>query len=317
MKKIYSKLTAAMTAAVAAAGMCQAFPASAAENIRLMGDMNGDLKITALDAQLALNIYADAIVEIADNIANEENGNADIDMDGEIDALDAQKILLYYCQTLVGDQPLWAEFRDVSYHDGLDYMPLGGDPDDGNDPFHRTQNDTPFEMKGMYLEVGCAQGAPGETVTVPVYIAGAADLIGMVMFIDPPEGLEPVSITSNLGKDFELPFATQFGTEPYTTYLPKGSIVFAEVDNIHPQDGYVIANYSYKIPEDAQPGTVYPVCVNTAKTEFGGYFEEETDYDLNHDGEISDEEYMAELLGENSSFKNYQYTLLNGVVVVN
>ena len=93
---------------------------------------------------------------------------------------------------------------------------------------------------------------------------------------------------------------------PYYAYLPKGSIVFANTDNIHPQDGYVIAYYSYKIPEDAQPGTVYPVCLNAAKTAFTAYHPEKAE-----PVQIGEDEWKFD-----SSSETYQYTLLNGVVAV-
>ena len=307
MKKTYSRIAAALTASAAALGLCRAFPASAADSIRLMGDLDGDLKVTAADAQITLTLYTQSVSGKIDNTANHENGNADIDMNNEIDVTDAQNILNYYCQTLAGKQPLWADFREVSYHDGQDYTVISAATGE------RIANDNPFELKGMYLEIGCAEGAPGETVTVPVYLAGADDLISFVMFIDPPAGLEPVSITSKVDEDFELwhpsPEMLKDSEEdysPYYAYLPKGSIVFANTDNIHPQDGYVIAYYSYKIPEDAQPGTVYPVCLNAAKTAFTAYHPEKAE-----PVQIGEDEWKFD-----SSSETYQYTLLNGVVAV-
>ena len=295
MKKFYSRMAAVLTASFAVVCMCSAFPASAAETVRLTGDLDGDLHVTALDAQMTLDLYAQALVGIADNTATEENSNVDIDMDGEIDVLDAQYILLYYCQTLVGDQPLWADFREVSYHDGMDYT-LPDRFDESGDMI-RIPNEDPFDLTGLYVELGCAYGAPGETVTVPVFIAGA-DLGSIITFIDPLEGLELTDITTNAVEDFNLWFPQteeqrlegynkEHGTDCFwTSYLPKGSIVIATDENINTQDGYVIAYYSYTIPEDTQPGTVYPICLNTAKSSFG------------------------------SRAGNYQYTLLNGVVVV-
>ena len=213
-------------------------------------------------------------------------------------------ILLQYCQTLTDGRPLWEAYRELSYHDGLDYTIRTGTDED---PFARTPNLTPFPLTGLYVEIGCAQGAPGETVNVPVYIAGAPDLGTGVMFIDPPDGLKPTAITSGMTEDFEL------GVPSITdgswlangdscvcgAYLPKGSFTFG-LGSLHeivhlPSDGYVIANYSYQIPEDAQPGTVYPVCLNAAKTVFTA---------------------RLELADRTITSKDYQYTLLNGVVVV-
>lgn len=275
MKK--SKIISMITAAAAAVSMLQAFPASADTYITIMGDMNGDLKITSIDAQMALEIYADAIVGNAENTANAENGSADIDMNGVIDVTDAQSILLYYCQTLVGDQPLWAEFREVSYHDGQDY-----------------QGSAPFTLKGMYLEIGCAKGAPGETVTVPVYLAGITDLIGFQMSVMPPEGLTPVSISSPIEEDFPTR-SEKIDTKP--TFNPEcGAMVWADAWNIEIENGYIIANYTYTIPEDAESGQTYPLCLDAASTMFIA----ETDVDN----------------GDTFILEPYQYTLLNGVVVV-
>lgn len=222
------------------------------------------------------------------------------------------EILRRYCQTMSDGQPLWAAYRSLTYHDGLEYCFRNVE----NGEYVYTPNTTPFGRTGMFIEIGCAQGAPGDTVTVPVYISGVPDLLGLSIFIDPPEGLEPVSITSNLDLDFELPFAAEHETSPYASYLPKGSFVFTDIAAIHPSDGYAFVYYSYKIPEDAQPGTVYPVRINPAKTEFRGDYEEEPVYDLNHDGEIDDEEYEAQLLGLDTNDSNYQYTQYNGVIVV-
>lgn len=306
MKRTYARIAVALTASAAALGLCSAFPASAEAQIRLMGDLDGDLKVTAADAQITLALYADALSGQADNAANNENGYADIDLNDVIDVTDAQSILNYYCQTLAGNQPLWADFREVSYHDGTDYTPISAKTGE------RVANEKPFTLKGMYVEIGCAEGAPGETVTVPVYIAGAKDLIALTMFIDPPAGLEPVAITSKLDEDFKLwhPTPEQMGGSneeycPYTTYVPKGSFVFADINNIHPQDGYIIAYYSYKIPEDAQSGTVYPLCLDAPKTTFSAYRPSE-----------STEPEPIEGRDASTTTPHYQYTNLNGVVTV-
>lgn len=306
MKKAYSGIAALLTALFTALGLCSTFPVTAAERIRLMGDLNADLKVDAADAQQTLVLFTESLTGQADNTANDENGNADIDMNELIDAGDAQSILNYYCQTLAGGQPLWADFRAVSYHNGSDYMPISAATGE------RVANNKPFTLKGMYVEIGCAEGAPGETVTVPVYIAGAEDLISVTMFIDPPAGLEPTAITSTLDEDFKLwhPTPEQMGGSeeaysPYYAYLPKGSFVFANIENIHPQEGYVLAYYSYKIPEDAESGTVCPVCLNAPKTVFTAYRTAE-----------SEEPEPIEGWDSDVTFQSYQYTILNGVITV-
>ncbi len=313
MKK--NRIFAFLTAAAAVCSMCSAMPVSANETMHLMGDMDGDYKITANDAQTTLDIYVESIVGNEDNAANAENGNGDIDMNGVIDVTDAQSILNYFCQTLVGGQPLWADLREVSYHDGTEYEYRQA-LDEGT-----VKNDVPFRMTGLYLEIGCAQGAPGETVTVPVYIAGIEDLIGMVMFITPPEGLTPGEITSTIADDFESP-SPMISIEP--AFNPeKGAMVWASAENIQIRDGYVLANYTYTIPEDAESGTVYPICFDPAKCEFIAYEKnpdyQPIDYDaIDEDNPEENELYMDTLLGNNTEYTldSYQYTTLNGVVIV-
>ena len=275
MKKICSKLTAALTAAAAATAMCQAFPASAAENTHIMGDLNGDFMVTAADAQIALNIYSESLVENDDNTVNPENGAADIDMNGEIDAIDAQKILLYYCQTLVGDQPMWAEYRDVSY---VDQLVLRRDEND------EPSDTIPYVLTGLYVEIGCAHGLPGQTVDVPVYVAGVEDLACAVFGIGVPEGLEPVNITTNIAEDF--PTADP-DSEIYYIRPDAGVLSWIRTEGIDISNGYTIGHFSYTIPEDAQSGEVYQLKMMSDKSTFN-----------------------------NQSVKSYQYTLLNGVVVV-
>lgn len=290
--------------------ICHAFPASAAETIRLTGDFDGDLKVTATDAQKTLEFYAESIVSNVDNTVIEENSNVDIDMNGEIDVLDAQSILLYYCRTLVGDQPLWAEFRDVSYHDGSDWMVLSPNEEDR---FARVPNEEPFDLKGLYVEIGCAQGAPGETVTVPVYFAGG-DLSDVVMFVDTPEGLELTDITSPVKEDFNLwcpetveQYYAEWDGEEHIAgssvlYCPSvGSWGFEAPRDLDMKDGYTVAYYSYKIPEDAQSGTVYPICLDASKCEFcakNPNKEKDPDEEVHH------------------FVLRYEFTLLNGVVIV-
>lgn len=195
-------------------------------------------------------------------------------------------IVLQYCQTLEDGLPLWVHERSISYHDGLDYTVFAVKENE------RVLNTKPFRLKGMYAEVGCAKGAPGETVTIPVYLAGVPDLSSILLFLDAPEELELTEITSSAAEDFCLTDQEwvkereREGVQPYEYSFSAGSFLLAVTDNIQIPDGYVIASYSYRIPEDAQPGTVYPVRMNPAKSSCGSM-----------DGK-------------------YQYTLLDGVVAV-
>ena len=262
-----TRFTAALLAAASTFAMWQAIPASAEELAPLMGDLDGDQKVTAVDAQAALSLYAESLVENETNEADAENNSADIDMDGEIDVLDAQKILLYYCQTLVGEQPLWAEFRTVSYRDARGKTIT----DDA---------ERPFALRDMYLEIGCAEGAPGELVDVPVYIAGVDELAGFQLFIKSDEALTLDSIVPDFYYENEV-------SKP--EFNPaSGAIVWAQAQNFDPRDGQVLGSFKYQIPEDAEEGAVYRVCLN----------DEENNIFITKD------------------FKAYEFTLLEGVVRV-
>ncbi len=253
MKKLKARIASVLIASVSAMGMCSAMPAFAADTaLRLMGDMDGDYKITANDAQTTLDIYVESIVGNEDNAANAENGNGDIDMNGVIDVTDAQSILNYFCQTLVGGQPLWADFREVSYR---------GTHGEAADP----TAENPFSLKGMYLEIGCAQGAPGETVEVPVYIAGVDELAGFQFFVKADERLTCTDITSDIGPEILAngEAVSDSDSVNYVITNPEyGVIVWAQAHNINPRDGFVIGTYHYTIPEDAEAGTVYQVRLN-------------------------------------------------------
>ncbi|GEM_PF-6401200 len=174
-------------------------------------------------------------------------------------------ILLQYCQTLEDGIPLRMDARTLSYHDGSDYTPISAETG------KRYPNDAQFPLTGMYIEIGCAEGAPGETVTVPVYISGVPELNSFTLFIDPPEGPEPEEILSSAVQDYGAAAKSN---------LPKGSLVVASLEIMNPPDGYVIAYYSYTIPEDAQPGTLYPLVLNFAKSIFVAAGEDTYQYSL-------------------------------------
>ena len=115
----------------------------------------------------------------------------------------------------------------------------------------------------------------------------------MIMFIETPDGLELTEISTSLRADFGLHFSSddeipsESNDGELSLYLPRGSMVLAVREQIQPPDGYVLAYYSYQIPEDAQPGTFYPIRMDTTRSAFGIAYGQ-----------------------------NYQYTLLNGVVAV-
>ena len=277
MKK---RFTAIAAAASLLCTVC-ACPVSAedAERYYVMGDYDGDLQVGVEDAQQSLMLYTNALARNADNIADADHGAADIDMDGQITVKDAQSILDYYCMTMAGQQPLWAEFRECSYATGEDAY--GHYDDDGN--FVPRHNAAPFPLTGLYVEIGCAQGAPGETVTVPVYIAGASALAGLMFSMNYPADLPLTQITC------PLPAWDDDHTDNFIANTDNGRMIWVNKGgrNIALDDGYQLGTYYYTIPEDAQSGAIYKVTVDTTHTDF-----------VTTDGE------------------SYQYTLLNGVVVV-
>lgn len=72
------------------------------------GDVNGDGKVDATDAQLVLAAYADALAGNAAQFSDAQKTAADIDGNHQIDSADAQHILNYYVQnTVTGIPTTW------------------------------------------------------------------------------------------------------------------------------------------------------------------------------------------------------------------
>ena len=308
MKKTAWFLSSVMAAAAAFSMCSTAFSASAATSAFLKGDMNLDTDVDSLDAQIALSIYTDSVSGLESNAVTEENVQGDIDLDGFITVEDAESILMYYCQTLVDDKPLWAEYRTVIQEDGHSYRPIFVT----DDPEVIANTYCHFCQSGLYIEVGCASGKPGETVTVPVYIAGISELCSFMLEIRHDLPLIPTDVTSN------LPTYKQFGEEHnfFGYYLyPQGdnccNIAWLDADDIFlDKGGYVLAEISYVIPEDAVEGTHYSVSVDPSYTEFSKSTSYGSGYQgslkrRNEDGTVTDMCRRA-----------YQYTALSGVVTV-
>ena len=278
------KLMSAVCAAAAALTVCAAMPLTAsaeANTLKLTGDFNNDKVIGAEDAQNTLELYAEVVAGNTDGAVDEATEQLDIDMDGKVSAADAEYILHYYCQTLVGDKPLWAEIRSLSYADGTAFYgnearevylkdENGDYVLDENGQFVKVwQEAQEAKLKGMYIEIGCASGAAGETVTVPVYLCGLPKLAGFQLLIQHDLPLDLVKITSNLeqhpqGTDFEdiKPAINPDFSEN------EGCVVAAQAHDITVQDGYVVAEYEYQIPEDAKTGDVYTISVAPYYTKF-------------------------------------------------
>ena len=76
----------------------------------VFGDINGDGKISASDAQLVLQTYASLLSGDEPDLNDEQLANADVNRDEKVSALDAQLILSYYLNNSILDRPTtWEE----------------------------------------------------------------------------------------------------------------------------------------------------------------------------------------------------------------
>lgn len=302
-KKVFAAaLSAVCTAALAMTGTGLSASAEAAPGkVRIMGDLDGDLCVSAGDAQATLNLYVDSLIGKASADADMENGTADIDMDGKITAADAQSILNYYCRTLVGGQPLWAEYREQSYVGQEDQNETGKYIEDaeGNlilNPAYEKQQAL-FGKSCMYLEVGCASGAPGEQVSVPIYVSGASHLAGFQFYLNNSSAIRIDSIdTDNVYLyDQEDPL---WGTET-TEDGERGILVWVNAGgrNVEVTDGTIIGYYNYIIPEDAESGSFIPLTIDEQNSIFV----------------LSTPNQLKTVNGPSMC---YNFTLLNGVIAV-
>lgn len=267
-KQLISALCAAAVSCCALASV----PANAADFQR-MGDLTQDLCVDAKDAIAVLRISNLQMIEAEEPGITAENCTGDIDMNGAIEPRDANAILQYFNRTLLGLQPLWADIRETSYIDGTSAL----------------NPDNPFQLTGLYIEIGCAAGAPGEEVTVPVYVAGCKGLAGFQYYQSTPDALTMTGVKAYTDALGEVPSDSVTNPE-------NGAIVWTSYDgrDIEIADGYLLAEYTYRIPADAEPGTNFTV---TADTEHNLFVTEDCVYD--------------------SSAGRYQYTLLDGVIHVN
>lgn len=310
--KIFRAVSALCASAMLMSG-ASALPASAAASEptapRIMGDVNGDCKVTIEDAKHTLDAFVAGQIGLRSAELTEDIAPADVNMDGTLEILDALAIMRYFCKTLVGEQPLWSEIRKMTYVDGREY-----DPNYPNRLAEVTEDDkshAPFELRGMYLEIGCAEGAPGEIVEIPVYVAGinqfttfgysqftssAAKLIG----VSAPEF--DAEVTADVGGELETQSGisederSMWSIAAGDTHVGFG---WTSLDNkvMDPHDGIVLATFRYEIPKNAKSGDHYVLSVDTRATSF-------------HLLTVNPEDE------EELSLPAYQYTLLDGVIVV-
>jgi hypothetical protein len=310
MKRMISRTAGILAAVMMLAGSLTMLPAGAEETQsapRIMGDMNGDRRVTMEDAKKALDISVMSNIGLVDKETTEETNPGDINMNGTIEIMDALAIMRYFCQTLVGEQPLWSDIRKVTYHDGSDYDLYYM----FRKPGEEAPEQMPFEKRGMYVEIGCAEGAPGETVTVPVYIAGTKKLsrVDYAHFV--PEGLCVMKIESGLGFRSERIIDAETGLPgkwENSSDTPGGELGASVVNDtlglcgfswisingreLDVRDGMILVNFSYQIPEDAKTGDIYVLTADTKKVIFN---EEPEDV---------------------QTTSGIQYTMLDGVIAV-
>ena len=305
MKKT-TRILGTICASAIALSMCSMFSAtaSAASAVRIMGDLNNDLVVDAQDAQTTLGIYADALSGLSSDDVNDDNEAGDINMDGKISVEDAASILSYYCQTLVGGQPLWADFRTVSYEDGTGFSPqYVTDPETGEMTLDENGNPVVlksgriYALRGLYIEAGCASGQAGETVTVPIYVAGLPKLAGFQLTVKHELPLKLTKIYSDIDKQEGWNPEDEFIANPNAAE-DQGILVAAQADDISLKNGFVIGEFTYQIPEDAVSGTHYAIEIDPSWTMFVS-----TDCCYSN---------------ENEKIMNgaYQYTALSGLVTV-
>ena len=300
MKQRITKIVSAVCAAAMLSGGLSMLPAQAAEanSARIMGDVNGDLRVTIEDAKKLLDASVSEEIGLSGTLSEELNAG-DIDMNGVIEMTDALAVMRYFCRTLVGDQPLWSEVRKLTYHDGTEYKP-GYHPDD-----EEANDGILFEKRGMYMELGCAEGKPGEQVEIPVYLAGIAEFDFFALAAVAPNGVNAVSMNAALGvSGFDGEIITEPKVDLGDTHW-IGSVAIngsragycwnsLEGLKVDVKDGLVIASVTYQIPEDAKAGDLFVVTVDPKVTTVNTVLRD----------------------GESITFPAYQYTLLDGVIAV-
>lgn len=73
----------------------------------VLGDVNDDGSINAVDASLVLTEYATTSTGAAGSFSANQKKAADVNKNGSVDAVDASKILSYYADESTGKTPSW------------------------------------------------------------------------------------------------------------------------------------------------------------------------------------------------------------------
>ena len=268
MKKAKAFRRLASVTGAAALALCSIQPAwaSAADTARIMGDITNDMHVDLNDAISTMELYNLSMAEITDNKVSMDNYAGDVDMNGQIDLDDSVGILTYYNLSSAELNPLWADLRQKSYVDSFT----------GNDKA------VPFELTGLYVEIGCASAKPGEEVTIPVYIAGVQDMAGLQYRMETPDGLTMTGLQPKV-TDSENSMVVNSDWGAFVWANERGR-------NMTVTDGKIIGTYTYRIPETAKAGDYYLLNTDTSYSEF--------------------------VTVNGSSIDAYQYTLVSGCITV-
>ena len=78
---------------------------TAPEKTAAAGDITGDGKVGAEDAQNVLNVYAEIVADNDPKLTDAQKKAADVNKDGAVDATDAQFILIYYVENSIAGNP--------------------------------------------------------------------------------------------------------------------------------------------------------------------------------------------------------------------
>lgn len=113
-----SKKTKLIALAFAFVVSASAVTATSASAYSLIGDVDGDGKVDAVDASQVLSYYATVSCGQGAYICVDV---ADVDNDGKVDAIDASSILSYYADLSVGKDAVWS--KRLHNHDRITLKP--------------------------------------------------------------------------------------------------------------------------------------------------------------------------------------------------
>lgn len=182
--KHYAKKAIALTAALltisaASANVCAADAPTGDSMLR--GNLNGDVKVSVEDAQLALSAATAAIAGHETGLEEAVQPLADVDRDGDLTVKDAQCILRYYCLNTLSktaadwDKVIIGERPENQVPDTDDILSVISWTDDCVTPLiaHFTEANPQYSGKIRYVNVGSSGGEARELYAS--YFAGDED----------------------------------------------------------------------------------------------------------------------------------------------